>query len=257
MKRSTRTEPGTQTRERSLRPRSTSIVCSARSFSDESSAAASPSPGSDRPRDRVQLGAAAGALDDRLRRAAHERDVAELEEEEVRRRVDAPQRAVQLDCRRRGRARRSLRDHDLEDVAFADVLLRPLDAAEVLLARRLALERAARRRCRGATAAMRPRARSRRRAAARRRRARGRSATGRPGRARGSRACPARRPAAARSARTSRRRRSRGSRRPARRASPPPRRRRPASPRRRSCSGRAARARPTRAGRLRARSRAA
>ena len=45
MKRSTRTEPGTQTRERSLRPRSTSIVCSARSFSDESRAAASPSPG--------------------------------------------------------------------------------------------------------------------------------------------------------------------------------------------------------------------
>ncbi len=45
MKRSTRTVPGTHTRERSLRPRSTSIVCSALSFSDESSAAASPSPG--------------------------------------------------------------------------------------------------------------------------------------------------------------------------------------------------------------------
>src|SRR2546421_29628 len=45
MNRSTRTVPGRHTRERSLRPRSTSITCSARSFSDESSASASPSPG--------------------------------------------------------------------------------------------------------------------------------------------------------------------------------------------------------------------
>ena len=44
-KRSTRTVPGLQTRERSLRPRSTSITCSARSFSDASSRSASPSPG--------------------------------------------------------------------------------------------------------------------------------------------------------------------------------------------------------------------
>ena len=43
-KRSTRTVPGTQTRERSLRPRSTSITCSARSFSEVSSRSASPSP---------------------------------------------------------------------------------------------------------------------------------------------------------------------------------------------------------------------
>jgi len=39
-----------------------------------------------------------------------------------------------------------LRDHDLEDVALADVLLRALDPAEVLVARRLALEGTARRR---------------------------------------------------------------------------------------------------------------
>ena len=43
--RSTRTEPGTQTRERSFRPRSTSITCSARSFSEPRSRSASPSPG--------------------------------------------------------------------------------------------------------------------------------------------------------------------------------------------------------------------
>src|SRR5262245_16378791 len=41
---STVTLPGTHTRERSLRPRSTSMTCSARSFSDPSRRAASPSP---------------------------------------------------------------------------------------------------------------------------------------------------------------------------------------------------------------------
>ena len=105
--------------------------------------------GRDRPRDRVQLGAASFALDDGLRRAADEREIPELEQEEIRRRVDAPQRAVELDGRGRRRAGRALRDHDLEDVALADVLLRTLDAAEVLVARRLALERTARRRAAG------------------------------------------------------------------------------------------------------------
>ena len=73
------------------------------------------------------------ALDDRLRRAADEREVAELEEEEIRRRVDAPERPVELERRSRRRPLGALRDHDLEDVALADVLLRPLDAAQVLV----------------------------------------------------------------------------------------------------------------------------
>ena len=123
-------------------------MCSARSFSDAEQRGCVAVARRDRPGDRVQLGAAAGALDDRLRRAADEREVAELQEKEVRRRVDAPQRAVELDGRGRGRAGRALRDHDLEDVALADVLLRALDAAEVLLARRLAHERPARAPCR-------------------------------------------------------------------------------------------------------------
>src|SRR5439155_12685901 len=106
-------------------------------------------PGGDRPGDRVQLGPPAGALDHSLWRAPHERDVPELEEKEVGRRVDAPQRAVKLDGGRRGRAGRALRDHDLEDVALADVLLRALDAAEVLVARRLSLEGPAWRRAAG------------------------------------------------------------------------------------------------------------
>ena len=95
-------------------------------------------PRRDRARDRVELGAAARAFDHGLGRAAHERDLPELQQKEIRRRVDAPQRPVELDGRRRRRAGRALRDHDLEDVAFADVLLRLLDAAEVLLACRLA-----------------------------------------------------------------------------------------------------------------------
>ena len=84
----------------------------------------------------LSVGAAALALDERLRRAADEREVAELEQEEVRRRVDAAQRPVELDRRGRRRPRRALRDHDLEDVALADVLLRALDAAQVLVPRR-------------------------------------------------------------------------------------------------------------------------
>src|SRR5581483_8932914 len=96
----------------------------------------------DRPGDRVELGAAAAALDDRLRRAADEGYVVELEEEEIRRRVDPPQRAVELDGGGARRPRCALRDDDLEDVAHADVLLRPLDAADVLVPGRLALQRA-------------------------------------------------------------------------------------------------------------------
>src|SRR5581483_7297831 len=130
MNRSTRTEPGTQTRERSLRPRSTSIVCSARSFSDASSMAASPSLGAIVP--AIGFSSARRPPHDRLGRAADESDVAELEEEEVRRGVDATQRPVELDRRRRGRARRALRDHDLEDVALTDVLLCALDPPQVL-----------------------------------------------------------------------------------------------------------------------------
>ena len=109
--------PGTQTRERSLRPRSTSITCSARSFSEASSRSASPSPGCGRAGDRVERGARALALDERLGRGADEREAVELEQEEVGRGVDAPERAVERERRRRGRPLRPLREHDLEGVA--------------------------------------------------------------------------------------------------------------------------------------------
>ena len=115
--------PAWQTRERSLRPRSTSITCSARSFSEESSRSTSPSVGLGRAGDRAEAGAAVLAGDEPLGRRADERDPVELEQEEVRRRVHAPQRAVEVERRGRRRPLGPLRRHALEDVAGDDVLL--------------------------------------------------------------------------------------------------------------------------------------
>ena len=87
----------------------------------------------DRAGDRVERGARAFALDHRLRRAADECEPVQLQQEEVRGRIDAAERAVELERGRGGRPLRALRDHDLEDVALADVLLRALDATQVLV----------------------------------------------------------------------------------------------------------------------------
>ena len=59
--------PGRQTRERSFRPRSTSITCSARSFSEASSFSTSPAPAGHRAGDRVHARASLLDLDERLR----------------------------------------------------------------------------------------------------------------------------------------------------------------------------------------------
>ena len=101
-------------------------------------------PARNRARDRVHARAAVLDLDERLRRGADQRELAELEQEEVRRRVDAAQRAVDVDRRRAGRPLRALREDDLERVALADVLLRALDAADVLEPSRRAARPAAR-----------------------------------------------------------------------------------------------------------------
>ena len=160
-------------------------------------------------------------LDERLRRGADECEAVELEQEEVRRRVDAPQRAVELERARRGRPLGALREDDLERVAGADVLLRLHDRALVLVPRREPARRARPRARRAAPArAAAPRAARRprraRRTAPRPCRARGRSGRACRRRRSGSRAGRARRRAAAPSARAARRGRSRGSRRPAR-----------------------------------------
>ena len=74
--------------------------------------------------DRVQARARALGLDERLRRGADQGQVAELEQEEVGRRVDAAERPVELERARGGRALGALGEDDLEGVAGADVLLR-------------------------------------------------------------------------------------------------------------------------------------
>ena len=219
-----------------------------------SSRSASPSPRASRARDRVDAGAASLGLDERLGRGADQRElVVELEEEEVRRRVDAAQRAVELERARGRRPLGALREDDLERVAGADVVLRD--------ARRSARTRGAtgaggasprRRRCRSgsrragrrgacSTSAGSPQSTSaipdtwskRTRTSATTKRLSGRSG---PCRAAG----PSARARDVVVARRSRRR--------ARRAPPPPRGRRAASRSRRASSGRAVRARPTRAG---------
>ena len=104
---STSTLPYSHTRPRSLRPRSTSITCSARSFSSASRScgdrlvllgvAAARARAGDRPR----RDAAAGDGDQRLGRGADDLEVLEVEEVHVRRRVDRAQPAVDRERRRR------------------------------------------------------------------------------------------------------------------------------------------------------------
>ena len=91
-----------------------------------------------RSRDRVQARAAVLGLDERLGRRADERHAVELEQEEVRRGVDAAKGSVELE---RGRGRRplgALGEDDLERIARADMAFRTLDCALVLEAPRRA-----------------------------------------------------------------------------------------------------------------------
>ena len=98
-------------------------------------------PGRGRAGDRVEARPPSLDLDEGLRRGADQGDLAELEEERVRRGVDAAKRAVEVERARRGRSLGPLRDDDLEGVARADVLLRALDRALVLEAAGVTLGR--------------------------------------------------------------------------------------------------------------------
>ena len=73
--------------------------------------------------DRVDRCPRAVALDERLRRGADERELAQLEQEEVGRRVHAPQRPVERERRDGRRPLGTLREHDLERIAAPDELL--------------------------------------------------------------------------------------------------------------------------------------
>src|SRR3990172_11492943 len=88
-------------------------------------------------RNRVQARASPLGLDKRLRRRPDEREVAELEQEEIRRGVHAAERPVKVERGRAGRPLCALRDDDLERVAGDDVLLSGRDRTLVRLPRRM------------------------------------------------------------------------------------------------------------------------
>ena len=152
-------EPTSATRPTSLRPRSISIRCSARSFGSASSSAASRSSSAAvSPRGRVPaIGRTStrpsAEPDERLGRRAGDARLGELEVEHVRRRVDHAQRAIDVErTRARRRLGEALRQHDLERVAGEDVLLHAIDRGDEVVVRerrRRRVDRCRARRARG------------------------------------------------------------------------------------------------------------
>ena len=162
----TRTVPGSQTRPRSLRPRSTSIRCSARSFSlPTSSAASSASLASVPPRGRVPAigcsrAMARAALPSIRAGHRHQRFGARADDVErrrsgagllgagarqaqqvhVRARVAGAQQPVDVQRIGVGRHLEPLAHRDLEDVARPDGLERLVDGALIRPARGAAVE---------------------------------------------------------------------------------------------------------------------
>ena len=131
-KRATWTVPGRHTRDRSLRPRSTSITCSARSLSEASSRSASPSPGCVEP----AIGFSEARVPSHFTRVSGEEPTraysVELEQEQVGRGVDAAQRPVEGERRDGGRPFGALGEDDLEGVPAPDELLARGNASLVL-----------------------------------------------------------------------------------------------------------------------------
>ena len=99
--------------------------------------------GAGRPGDRVQRGLSPVGLDEGLGRRADQAQPIELQQEEVRRGVDAAQGAVELERGSRSRPLGPLGEHDLEGVPGPDVLLRTDDRPFVLVPRRQATRSAA------------------------------------------------------------------------------------------------------------------
>src|SRR5687768_16398966 len=92
-------------------------------------------PPTDRARDRTHLCRAAAAPDEHLRGGSENRGLAGLEEEEVGRRVQRPEGAVDVEGVASERRTPALREHDLVDLAREDRLLCPEDGPEESLAR--------------------------------------------------------------------------------------------------------------------------
>ena len=130
------TVPILATRPTSLRPRSSSIRCSARSFGSASSSAASAASSAR----RLAAPARAGDRADAYLAVAHahqdfragddDLEAAEIEKAEIGRGIDAPQRAIERERRQVEAAGEALRQHDLERVAGGDIVLRPGDHRE-------------------------------------------------------------------------------------------------------------------------------
>ena len=144
---STSTLPASQTRPRSLRPRSTSITCSARSFSSASSSRAMrPSSSTSHRADACRRSAASDTRapgctrQQRLRAGARDLEVAEVQEVHVGTRVHRAQAAVDRERLHRHRRRPALRGHHLEGVARVDVAHDALHHRFELLARHVRLE---------------------------------------------------------------------------------------------------------------------
>ena len=138
----TRTEPVAATRPTSLRPRSISITCSARSFGSASSSAASASSSSGvLPRGRVPaIGRSVTLSPSRRTRISGRRadhvEILEVEVEHVRRRIERAQRAVERQRVGANGLRQALRQHHLHHVAVGDVFLGALAPPPCSLLRR-------------------------------------------------------------------------------------------------------------------------
>ena len=83
-----------------------------------------------RARERADRHRAVAQAHQHLGARSHHGEAAEIEEEQERRRVDPPQRAVQRERRQHERHREALADHDLERVARGDVVLAPVHRGE-------------------------------------------------------------------------------------------------------------------------------
>ena len=139
MKSGTSTVPGTQTRPRSLRARSTSITCSARSFGSASRPSASRTSSSSRRARAAGCRPAGGrrrSVPVTVTSASGEEPTTsngalpagEAQQVHVRRRVGRPQHPVEVERVDVGRQLEALGEHHLEGVAGPDVLADPLDA---------------------------------------------------------------------------------------------------------------------------------
>ena len=121
------TLPKSQTRPMSLRARSTSMTCSARSLGSASNSFSSALSSSGvcprrlRAGDGPDFDAAVFATHMNFRRRADQRETLQFEQEHVRRRIDRARRAVNIHRRSLHRRGKSLRADHLDDVARRNV----------------------------------------------------------------------------------------------------------------------------------------